>query len=80
MDIANGMSSTTGVERAIIQTEGQKLEDIKFVDDDELMLAVVDDCKPAHDLLRTTVLISFVKPLHDFSESGTGRKLMVLGL
>lgn len=38
--IKNGMSSTKSVEGAVIKTAGWQVKDVKFVDDDELMLAV----------------------------------------
>ena len=41
------MSSTKSVEGAVIKTAGWEVRDVKFVDDDELMLAVSAKCKPA---------------------------------
>lgn len=41
------MSSTKSVEGAVIKTAGWEVRDVKFVDDDELMLAVSAKCKPS---------------------------------
>lgn len=40
LGIKNGMSSTKTVEGAVIKTAGWEVRDVKFVDDDELVLAV----------------------------------------
>ncbi|KAL9064521.1 MAG: hypothetical protein Q9161_008828 [Pseudevernia consocians] len=47
LGVKNGMSSTKSVEGAVIKTAGWEVRDVKFVDDDELMLAVSAKCKPA---------------------------------
>ena len=47
LGVKNGMSSTKSVEGAVIKTAGWVVRDVKFVDDDELMLAVSAKCKPA---------------------------------
>ena len=47
LEIENGMSSTKSVEVAVIKTAGWEVKDVKFVDDDEIMLAVSAKCKPA---------------------------------
>lgn len=40
LGIKNGMSSTKSVECAVVKTAGWEVRDVKFVDDDELLLAV----------------------------------------
>ena len=45
LEISNGMSSTKSLESAVIKTAGWEVRDVKFIDDDELMLAVSTDCK-----------------------------------
>lgn len=40
LEIKNGMSSTKSVEGAVIKTASWEFRDVKFVDDDELVLAV----------------------------------------
>ena len=47
LEIKNGISSTKSVEDAVIKTAGWEVRDVKFVDDNELMLAVSTKCKPA---------------------------------
>lgn len=47
LGIKNGMSSTKTVEGAVIKTAGWEVRDVKFVDDDELVLAVSAKCEPA---------------------------------
>ena len=47
LEIKNGISSTKSVECAVIKTAGWQVRDVKFVDDNELMLAVSTKCKPA---------------------------------
>lgn len=49
--IKNGMSSTKSVEGAVIKTAGWEIRDVKFVDDDELMLAVSAKCKHADGIV-----------------------------
>ena len=44
-EIENGMSSTKGVEVASIRTAALEIRDVKFIDDDELMLAASDKSK-----------------------------------
>ena len=44
-EIENGMSSTKCVERAFIGTASWTIRDVKFIDDDELVLAAVDKGK-----------------------------------
>lgn len=45
LQIENGMSTTTRVECASLQIVGLDVKDIKFVDDDDLILAVSDGCR-----------------------------------
>ncbi len=40
------MSSTKRVDVAVIKTAGWEVRDVKFVDDDELMMAMSTKCKP----------------------------------
>lgn len=47
LGIKNGMSSTKSVECAVVKTAGWEVRDVKFVDDDELLLAVSAQSKPA---------------------------------
>ena len=47
LGIKNGMSSTETVEGAVIRTDGWEVRDVKFVDDNELILAVSTKCKLA---------------------------------
>lgn len=51
LEIKNGMSSTKSVEGAEIKTAGWEVRDVKFVDDDELVLAVSAQCKLADGIL-----------------------------
>ena len=51
LDIKNGISSTKSVEGAVIKTAGWQVRDVKFVDDNELMLAVSTNCKPADGIV-----------------------------
>ena len=44
------MSSTKTIECAAIKTAGE-VRDVKFIDDDELMLAVSTKCKHASDIV-----------------------------
>ena len=46
LEIKNGISSTKSVEGAVIKTIGWEVRDVKFIDDNELMLAVSTKCKP----------------------------------
>lgn len=45
IDIENGMSSTRCVECTFIRASGWVLKDIKFIDDDELVIAALDQSK-----------------------------------
>lgn len=45
IEVVNGMSSTRHVERASIRTTGYDIKDVKFVDDEELVLAACDQGK-----------------------------------
>jgi len=45
LEVQNGMSSIKSVEIAYIRTAGFNIRDAKFVDDEELVLAVTDDGK-----------------------------------
>ena len=47
LGIKNGISSTKSAEVAVIKTAGWEVRDVKFVDDDEVMLAVSAKGKPA---------------------------------
>ena len=40
------MSSTKSVDVAVIKTASWEVKDVKFVDDDEMVLAVAEKCKP----------------------------------
>ena len=51
LEIKNGMSSTKSIEGAVIKTAGWEVRDVKFVDDDELVLAVSTKCKRAGDIV-----------------------------
>ena len=51
MGIKNGVSSTKSVEGAVIKTAGWEVRDVRFVDDDEMMLAVSAKCKPADGIV-----------------------------
>ena len=51
LEIKNGISSTQSVEGAVIKTAGWEVRDVKFVDDNELMLAVSTKCKPADGIM-----------------------------
>ena len=51
LDIKNGISSTKSVESAVIKTAGWEVRDVKFVDDNEFMLAVSTKCKPADGIV-----------------------------
>lgn len=53
LEIKNGMSSTKSVEGAVIKTASWEFRDVKFVDDDELVLAVSAECKPADGIVLT---------------------------
>lgn len=53
LEIKNGMSSTKSVEGAVIKTASWEFRDVKFVDDDELVLAVSAKCKPADGIVLT---------------------------
>ena len=52
--IKNGMSSTKSVAGAVIKTAGWEVRDVKFVDDDELVLAVSANCKPADGIVLSS--------------------------
>lgn len=52
LGIKNGTSSTKSLECAVIKTAGWEVRDVKFVDDDELVLAVSAQCKPAVGVVR----------------------------
>ena len=43
MQIENGMSSTKAVERAALRTEDWLVKDLKFVDDEDVILAVSNE-------------------------------------
>lgn len=45
------MSSTKSVECAVIETAGWEVRDVKFIDDDELVLAVSANRKPADGIV-----------------------------
>ena len=51
LEIKNGISSTKSVEGAVIKTTGWEVRDVKFIDDNELMLAVSTKCKPADGIV-----------------------------
>ena len=51
LEIRNGMSSTKSVECAVIETAGWEVRDVKFIDDDELVLAVSANRKPADGIV-----------------------------
>ena len=66
LEIENGMSTTTSVETASIRLAGFEVKDVKFVDDDEFMLATSDECKscsPTQSLwpIRLTIVRSFIQ-------------------
>ena len=52
LGVKNGISSAKSVEGAVIKTAGWDVKDVKFVDDDELMLAVSAKCKPPDGSVR----------------------------
>ena len=58
LGIKNGMSSTNSVEVAVIKTAGWEVKDVKFVDDDEMVLAVSTKCKPACAIVLARRFIS----------------------
>ena len=45
IQIENGMSSTKCVEHAFIGTAGLEIKDAKFIDDDEVVIAAVNESK-----------------------------------
>ena len=45
LEIENGMSTTTRVEAASVRLAGLDVKDVKFVDDDEFVLATSDESK-----------------------------------
>lgn len=45
LEIENGMSTTTSVEIASVRLAGFDVKDVKFIDDDEFVLATSDECK-----------------------------------
>lgn len=51
LEIKNGMSTTKSVERATIKTAGWEVRDVKFIDDEELVLAVSAKRKPAEGVV-----------------------------
>ena len=66
LEIENGMSTTTSVEIASVRLADFDVKDVKFVDDDEFVLATSDEsksCSPTHILWldRLTVFRSFVQ-------------------
>lgn len=66
LEIENGMSTTTRVEIASVRLAGFDVKDVKFVDDDEFVLATADEsksCSPTHILWldRLTIFRSFVQ-------------------
>ena len=66
LEIENGMSTTTSVEIASVRLAGFEVKDVKFIDDDEIVLATSDECKlcsPTHSLWpnRLTIVRSFVQ-------------------
>ena len=56
LEIKNGISSTKSVEGAVIKTAGWEVRDVKFVDDNELMLAVSTKCKPVDGIVLACYL------------------------
>ena len=56
LEIKNGISSTKSVEGAVIKTAGWEVRDVKFVDDNELMLAVSTNCKPVDGIVLACYL------------------------
>lgn len=66
LEIENGMSTTTSVEIASVRLTGFDVKDVKFVDDDEFVLATSNEsksCSPTHTLWldRLTIVRSFVQ-------------------
>ena len=57
------MSSTKSVEVAVIKTASWEVKDVKFVDDDEVVLAVSAQCKPA---VQLHLLVSSAKTSSSF--------------
>lgn len=53
LGIKNGMSSTKSVEIAVIRTASWEVKDVKFVDDDEIVLAVSAKCKATCAIVLT---------------------------
>ena len=60
LEIENGMSTTTSVEAASVRLAGLDVKDVKFVDDDEFVIATSDEskrCSPTNirGLYRLTI-------------------------
>lgn len=45
VETVNGMSTTKHVEHAFIRTAGWEIADLKFIDDEELVVAMTDQSK-----------------------------------
>lgn len=50
LEIKNGVSSTKTMKGAVIETAGWEVKDVKFIDDEELLLAVSANCELADGL------------------------------
>lgn len=55
--IENGISSTQNVEYASIRAHSGKIEDLKFIDDEKLMLAISQKGKLLQLFLRPRLII-----------------------
>lgn len=64
LQVENGMSSTGNVEIAFIRTTGWNIRDAKFVDDEELVLAVSDNGKQQRPILSPTEYTKSFSKLH----------------
>ena len=63
LKIENGMSTTTSVEFASVRLAGFGIKDVKFIDDDEFVLATSDESESCNTLWvhRLTIVQRFVQ-------------------
>ena len=60
LKVENGMSSTQSVYYAHLKVSPGTIQDVKFVDDENIMLAIVDDCKfiDAHLIVARSLILT----------------------
>lgn len=79
MTIENGISTIRSVHRTFIQVFRVQIQDVKFVDDHNLMLATKDDCKSSSIIYLKADCANLTTNQHHliFSTSGIEKPMLI---